>query len=60
MHLMIEKGIRGGVSVISKRYAKANNPDLEDFDPEKELSYLLYIDANVNLIFSYWLKIETC
>ena len=57
MHLMLEKGIRGGVSVISKRYAKANNPDLEDFDPEKELSYLLYIDANVNLIFSYWLKI---
>ena len=42
MHLMIEKGIRGGISVISKRHAKANNPYLNDFDPEKEKYCLMY------------------
>ena len=31
--LMIEKGIHGGVCMISKRYGKANNPYMKDFDP---------------------------
>ena len=25
MHLLVEKGLRGGISYIAKRYAKANN-----------------------------------
>ena len=32
--------------MASKRYAKANNPDIEGYDPEKQKSYLLYLDAN--------------
>ena len=25
MHLMIERGMRGGISMVSKRHAKVNN-----------------------------------
>ena len=45
MLLMVEKGIRGGVSMISTRYGKANNKymkkkeHLEHEDPEKPLTY---------------------
>ena len=44
--LMVEKSIRGGISVISKRLAKANNPKLSTYKPEDPTSHLLYIDAN--------------
>lgn len=30
MYLMVEKGIRGGVSMISQRYAEANDPRMGD------------------------------
>ena len=43
---MIEGGIRGGVTVASHRYAKANNPYLDDFDASKPTNYLTYLDAN--------------
>lgn len=47
MLLFIEKGLRGGVSSIFHRYAKANNPYLiDDYDPSKETLYLGYFDAN--------------
>ena len=36
MLLMIEKGIRGGISNAFKRYAKANNKFMKDFDPAEE------------------------
>ena len=44
--LFIEKGLRGGISYIAHRYAKANNKYLPDYNPEKEDSYLMYLDAN--------------
>ncbi|XP_064645963.1 uncharacterized protein LOC135499232 [Lineus longissimus] len=46
MHLFFESGIRGGICQASHRYAKANNPDVTDFDPEKPISYIADLDAN--------------
>ena len=45
-HLFIEKGMRGGISMVSKRHARANNPAVEGYDPEKPNSHILYLDAN--------------
>ena len=46
MYLIIELGIRGGVAMIINRYAKANNPVVDGYDPNKENEYLIYLDAN--------------
>ena len=44
-HLFIEKGMRGGISMVSKRHAKANNQAIKGYDPEKPKSHILYLDA---------------
>ena len=41
-----ENSIRGGISQISKRYVKANNKYLHDYDETKDNTFLLYVDAN--------------
>ena len=46
MYLFIEKGLRGGISMVSHRYAQANNPQMEDFNPSQPTSYLMYLDSN--------------
>ena len=47
MLLMIEKGIRGGISMISNRYGKANNSYMgSKFDNTEETRFISYLDAN--------------
>ena len=45
-HLFIEKGMRGGISIVSKRYARANNARVESCESQKPNSNILYLDAN--------------
>ena len=42
MYQMIEQGLRGGISVISHRYAKANNKYVDGYDETKPSSYITY------------------
>ena len=46
MLMMIERGIRGGITHISKRYAEANNKYMEYYNPDEESSFIQYLDAN--------------
>ena len=47
MLLMVEKGIRGSVSMISNRYSKANNKYMGDkFNPSEPSKYIQYLHAN--------------
>ena len=46
MYTFFERGIRGGISMISKRYAKANNPKCSKYDPIKPTTYLIDLDMN--------------
>ena len=46
MYLFIEKGLRGGIYYNAKRYAKANNKYIKDYDPTKPSKYISYLDVN--------------
>ena len=45
-HQMIEKGTRGGISMIPHRYSKANNKYMKSYDKKKKSTYIVYLDAN--------------
>ena len=46
MFSMMERGIRGGMSVITHRLAKPNNVNLPNYNPQKPDSHCIYLDAN--------------
>ena len=46
MHLFMERRMRGGICMVSKRYAKANNPYVPGYDSSKQKTYIQYEDAN--------------
>ena len=46
MLMLFERGIRGGMTHIAKRYSEANNKYMKNFDPNKPSKYIQYLDAN--------------
>ena len=45
-YFFIKKGMRGGISYIAKRYIKANNKYMTDYDSSEESKFIVYLDAN--------------
>ena len=45
-YLFVEKGLRGEISYIAERYAKANNKYMNDYDPKKLSTFISYLDMN--------------
>ena len=46
MYLFVEKELRGGISYIAKRYAKANNNSKCDYGSNKPSTFIIYLDKN--------------
>jgi len=59
MYRFFESGIRGGISVITHRFAKANNPYLPNYDSGKPNNYIFYMDANNLYGYSMIQKLPT-
>ena len=47
MFLFIEKGMRGGISYIPKRFSKANNKSMKSYDNNMPSKYITYLDARM-------------
>ena len=46
MHLLIERGMRGGIPYIAKRHSKASNKHMKCYEQYKENKYITYFGAN--------------
>ena len=51
-YLFIEKGLGGGISYIAKRYSKANNKYMKEYDPKKQSTIMLYLDMNNSYVWA--------
>ncbi len=45
-YIFCELGLRGGTSMITHRYARANNKYMKDHDVDDISSFIVYLDAN--------------
>lgn len=45
-HLFVEKGLRGGISMASRRFPKANNVYVPGYDESLPGKHIIYLDAN--------------
>ena len=45
-YLFIENYLKGGISYVVKRYAKANNKYMNDYNSKKPSKFLTYFDMN--------------
>ena len=57
MHLFIERGLRGGVSIITHRKGNSNNQYMKNYDNNMATKYVTYYDAN-NLYG--WARVKLC
>ena len=59
-YLFTEKELGGGISYICKRFGKANNKYMKNYDPTKESKFIMYLDENnlygwgMSQYLSYW------
>ena len=44
-YLCIEKGLRGGISYIAKRYTKANNKHMNNYDSKRPSQFIPYLEG---------------
>ena len=46
MYLFVEKGMKRGISYITKKYSKANNKYMKSYDVNEPSKFVVYFDAN--------------
>ena len=46
MHMFFDRDLTGGISIVADHYARANNPDVEGYDPQQPKTYINLVDCN--------------